>query len=215
MKHKNGDEMDCSNLEYAPVPREGYGDEGWEEELAIDAVDRDQCSRCGGYGQFARDCPTPKGKGKDSKGKGKGFKGKGNWSPPGKGGGGALSQQQRLCHYCHQPGHIKANCWAFAKGQGKGKSQDSKLNGLEEEWSTEQEDTVVPLSHLQLNALDVDEDSSHLPSRGKEGSDSGSVRGSLASPVTTTAPILIPLVSRTPCGVQIEYLRYRGLRKTR
>ena len=49
----------------------------WEQLAAFS----DQCHKCGGYGHFARDCPT-KGKGK-GKAKGKGPPGKGAF--PGKG----------------------------------------------------------------------------------------------------------------------------------
>ena len=65
IKHKNGDEMDCSGLDADTVLRDGEEEEAYGD---IDAVARDQCARCGGYGHFARDCPTPPSK---SKGKGK------------------------------------------------------------------------------------------------------------------------------------------------
>ena len=71
-KYPVGDAMDCSSLAYD------------QEELDIDAVARDQCSNCLGYGHFSRNCPSPKGK----------AKGGGKYRPahqedqrPGKGGG--------------------------------------------------------------------------------------------------------------------------------
>ena len=102
-----------------------------ERELNIDAVGGKgdgKCRRCGGKGHFARECPTPMGKGieKGSKGQyGKGewqtgYAGKGEWQggyagkglPPqdvkGKGKGKVF---QGACFKCGKIGHRSAECW--------------------------------------------------------------------------------------------------------
>ena len=75
-------------------PEESY----YWEEIEVDAVGKaGSCHRCGGWGHFARDCPTPPdGKGPKGKGKGKGevhkvkggAKAVGKGALPGKGGPG-------------------------------------------------------------------------------------------------------------------------------
>lgn len=59
-RYSASDAMDCSGLDYY----EGYT-EDYTEEADIDAISRDHCARCGGFGHYARDCTTPKGKGKE------------------------------------------------------------------------------------------------------------------------------------------------------
>ena len=68
-----------------------HGDEYCSEDYEVDGINDDTCRRCGGYGHYARECPT-KGKGKGNygvKGKGDynnyGVKGKGNYGAKGKG----------------------------------------------------------------------------------------------------------------------------------
>ncbi len=64
---------------------ENNGTDESEKEMTVDYVG-ESCLRCGGMGHYARECPTPKGKGKGGKGYGKdgGYKGKGGFD---KGGG--------------------------------------------------------------------------------------------------------------------------------
>jgi hypothetical protein len=54
---------------------DAWGEEATEE-VEVDYVG-ESCRRCGGMGDYARECPTPTGKGKDVKGGGKGYKGYG------------------------------------------------------------------------------------------------------------------------------------------
>ncbi|ETM49615.1 hypothetical protein L914_06180 [Phytophthora nicotianae] len=47
--------------------------------------------------------------------KGKPFRGKGRFKPSSN----SKSKETRTCHFCNKPGHIKANCFAWKKEQGK------------------------------------------------------------------------------------------------
>ena len=108
-----------------------------EEDWEVDAVwPTSQCSKCGGYGHFARDCATKgdgkgggggkggsggkgggekgmqKGSGKSGGGKGYFEKGKGKgWQ---KGGGG--KGYQGTCYKCGKVGHKAAECWTASAG---------------------------------------------------------------------------------------------------
>ena len=107
------------------------GDDHYWDDFEIDGVgNHDYCLRCGGYGHYARDCPTKsKGKGKNSdKGKGKGFpKGKGDGGKPthnygakgkgdynnvmkGKGKGTKGKGYQGVCWNCGKVGHKANEC---------------------------------------------------------------------------------------------------------
>ena len=120
-----------------PVPMEvgRIGTEGddwgdrWheaEEEKDVDAVGKG-CLRCGGWGHFARECPTPDGKGIKGKGKsradthkgpGKGHgraTGKGEYTTSkggGKKGSGKGWGYQGTCWNCGVVGHKAAECQA-------------------------------------------------------------------------------------------------------
>ena len=108
-----------------------HGDDHFWDDIEIDGVgNHDYCLRCGGYGHYARDCPTKsKGKGKNSdKGKGKGFlKGKGDGGKPtcnygmkgkgdynnvtkGKGKGTKGKGYQGVCWNCGKIGHKASEC---------------------------------------------------------------------------------------------------------
>jgi hypothetical protein len=109
---------------------EGGTAEEPEKELEVDYVG-ENCLRCGGHGHYARECPTPKGKGKGGgkAGKGygkdgyKGYKGYGkdNWYKGYKGGGkdsygknggdkGKGKGFSGTCFSCGEVGHRALNC---------------------------------------------------------------------------------------------------------
>jgi hypothetical protein len=109
---------------------EGCATEEPEKEVEVDYVG-ETCLRCGGHGHYARECPTPKGKGKGGgkSGKGygkdgyKGYKGYGkdSWYKGYKGGGkdgfgknggdkGKGKGFAGTCFICDEVGHRAANC---------------------------------------------------------------------------------------------------------
>ena len=125
--------MDIGDLR-GKQDREGSYDDNYWEDAEVDGVgDGDyNCRNCGGYGHYARDCPTKgksKGKGWD-KGKGKGFyKGKGDkgygkgWGKQpfgyyqkgdqkGKGDKGKGKGYQGVCWNCGKVGHKANECHA-------------------------------------------------------------------------------------------------------
>ncbi|ETN22577.1 hypothetical protein PPTG_02479 [Phytophthora nicotianae INRA-310] len=55
--------------------------------------------------------------------KGKPFRGKGRFKPSSN----SKSKETRTCHFCNKPGHIKANCFAWKKEQGKQGNEKSRL----------------------------------------------------------------------------------------
>ena len=120
-----------------------YWGQDWEEEepgeVEIDYVG-ETCRRCGGLGHYARECPTPKGKGKDAskgggkaKGKGKGFGnqyGKG-FDYGGKGGGKGQSKGKGKsfggeCWTCGEKGHRSSEC-------DHGRKADMEIGSVEQE----------------------------------------------------------------------------------
>ena len=127
-KYQYADAMDVSYVDSSAAPRSG-GDEA-EEDIPLDALSRDTCARCGGFGHYAKKCATPDGKTRlKGAGKGQGY-GKGQDVDKGQG-------QARLCCNCGRLGHTKATSWELhpdkkASG-GKGQEGRAKTNGLDEE----------------------------------------------------------------------------------
>lgn len=98
------DAMDCSAVD-------SYGDECYDEP-DVNAISKNHCARCDGYGHYAKDCATPASKGKA------GWKSKSASKPeedfyPGKGG--------PVCTHCKRRWHTKERCWGLYPGQKKSK----------------------------------------------------------------------------------------------
>ena len=103
----------------------------------------EKCHQCGGYGHYARECPSKcKGKGKGKDGKGKGFPGKGDGGPKGglkgdkgkgKGGGKTTGPRYGTCWTCGG-NHYAKDCpqVAPAKGSAKGGINCMMLSAIKE-----------------------------------------------------------------------------------
>ena len=60
-KYTASDAMDCSGLDR----EDNWGDDN--KDIDIDAISKNHCARCDGYGHYAKDCPTQAGKAKCGK----------------------------------------------------------------------------------------------------------------------------------------------------
>ena len=82
---------------------DAYGDESYGD-LDVNAISKNHCARCDGYGHYARDCATPAGKGKAG-GKSRSAARPEDDPHPGKG--------SPVCTHCKRPGHTKDKCWGL------------------------------------------------------------------------------------------------------
>lgn len=143
-KYSLRDEMDCSLLD-SPASR---GGSVHDDDISLDAVSRDHCARCAGFGHYASTCPTP-----PHMGLGKGGR---PGASPGKGG----STLKRT--HCHKDGHTKDRCFVLcpeqkgkAKSRGKGGrgGKARRLNGVDEHHKEEGQDEQW-IGWIEVCALD-------------------------------------------------------------
>ena len=146
----DSNKMDLDRVqEWADESEDLWEQEGEEQLKAFG----EKCHTCGGFGHYARECPSkPKGKGKGKDGKGKGStkgsgKGKGPQSPQlgSKGMGKATGPQFGACWTCGGS-HFARDCpkTAAANTKGAGKGEVKNLCTLSER---RQRAEPVPRSH--------------------------------------------------------------------
>ena len=119
--------MDVGDLRKKTNEEDEYEEQYWEEHNVDEISGNDyQCRKCGGYGHFARDCPSKgKGKGKNGdKGKGKGFyKGKGDGGDPkgyGKDGGSRRLDTTRRARATKAKERLPRNMLELREGRTQG-----------------------------------------------------------------------------------------------
>ena len=135
-RYSASDAMGCSAVDE-------YTEE--DEDSEINALSKNHCTRCDGYGHYAQDCPTPPAKAK-GKGKQKASRQETD-APSGKGG--------MVCSYCKRPNHTKDKWWGVhpeLKRESQAKAISRRVAGLDEE--AEADDADV-LGFLEIGAIDA------------------------------------------------------------